>query len=325
MKTRVPTVPYAVLICLLSIISSPIFSQSLGFANGKIEVGLNLGPSFFLGDLGGNQGKGKTFVKDVNLPVTKLMKGLYVNFYPTEWLGFRLAANMGELEAYDSLTSSDDKNAYERKKRNLGFKSPLREAYAAVEIYPTVFFEQYDGLQFKLRPYGLAGFGMFHFNPKAQYINPDGSKTWVDLQPLHLEGQGFPEYPTRKEYSLNQYAIIMGGGLKYYLTDNMYIGFEILHRKTFTDYLDDVSTKYIDPHYFDVHLTPQQAVIARQLAYREKFLNPSVNRPYIGYQRGDPKQNDAFFSGLIRFGWRLNGANSPNKMIKRQLKCPVFY
>src|SRR5207342_1550715 len=101
------------------------------------------------------------------------------------------------------------------------------------------------------------------------------------------EGQGFPEYPDRKEYSLTQQALIMGGGFKYYLKENMYVGFEILHRKTFTDYIDDVSTKYIDPYLFDVHLSPQQATYAKQLEYREKFLNPSINRPYINKQRGD--------------------------------------
>jgi len=41
--------------------------------------------------------------------------------------------------------------------------------------------------------------------------------------------------------------IPMGGGFKYYIRENIYIGFEILRRKTFTDYIDDVSKKYIDP------------------------------------------------------------------------------
>jgi hypothetical protein len=147
----------------------------------------------------------------------------------------------------------------------------------------------------------------------------------VELKPLRLEGQGFAEHPDRKEYSLNQTALLMGGGFKYYLKESMYIGFEILHRKTFTDYLDDVSTKYIDPNLFDNYLPADQAVIARQMMYRENFYNPSVNRPYIGGQRGDPTENDAFFSGILRFGWRLNGANSPNGLARRQLKCPVFY
>ncbi len=323
MRTPVPTVRLIVLICLCTIFSYQSFSQSISISSGKYEIGLGVGPSFFLGDLGGNRGKGKTFIKDVDLPMTKLLKGVFINLYPAEWLGFRLAVNLGELEAYDSL-SADDKNAFERKKRNLGFRSNLQEAYVAAEVYPTVMLEKYDGLLHKLRPYGLVGFGVFHFNPKAQYTAPNGSKSWVELRPLHLEGQGFPEYPNRHEYSLTQLALVMGGGFKYYLTDNLYAGFEILHRKTFTDYLDDVSTTYINPYYFDVHLTPEQAAMARQLMYREKLVT-NITRPYIGYQRGDPKQNDAFFSGLLRFGWRLNGANSPSARARRQLKCPVYY
>jgi hypothetical protein len=323
MRTRVPKVRLIVLLCLCSIISPHSYSQSI--TAGKIEVGIGVGPSFFLGDLGGNRGKGKTFIKDVNLPMTKLMKGLYVNLYPSEWLGFRIAFNVGQLEAYDSLIKTDGKDEHERRKRNLGFKSPLAELYVAMEVNPTVFIEQYDGLQGKFRPYCLVGFGYFKFNPKGEYIENNGSRRWVDLKPLHLEGQGFPEYPTRKEYSLLQQELVMGGGFKYYLKENMYIGFEILHRKTFTDYVDDVSTKYINPIYFDKYLSPDQAVIARQLMYREQFYNPTVNRPYIDYQRGDPKENDAFFSALLRFGWRLNGESSPNSRAKKQLKCPVFY
>ena len=185
--------------------------------------------------------------------------------------------------------------------------------------------EKFDGLQGKLRPYGLAGIGMFHFNPQGQYINTSGHKQWVDLRPLHLEGQGFPEYPNRKEYALTQASIVMGAGFKYYIKENMYVGFEILHRKTFTDYLDDVSTEYIDPQLFDVHLTPEQAVMARQLHYREQLLNPALNRSYINEQRGDPKQNDAFFSALIRLGIRFGGANPMSSTTRRQLKCPVFF
>ena len=314
-----------VLLCFVSLLSTRSTAQSISTGDGRVELGIGLGPSFFLGDLGGTRGVGKTFVKDVNFPLTKLMKGLYVNYYPSEWLGFRIAANFGTLEGHDSAIKTNGKNEYERKKRNLGFKSSLFEAYAAFEIYPTVFFENYDGLFHKLRPYGVIGFGMFHFNPKGEYIQPNGERIWVELQPLRLEGQGMAEYPTRKPYSLWQKEIPMGFGVKYYLKENMYIGLEILHRKTFTDYIDDVSTKYIDPALFSVYLTPEQATYARQLMYRERILNPSMSRVYINQQRGDPKENDAFFSGMLRLGWRLNGANSPNQNIKRQLRCPVFY
>lgn len=325
MRTSVPSVRNVVLVCLLAFTSLITHSQSISSSDGKLELGIGLGPSFFLGDLGGNRGTGKTFVKDVNFPFTKLMKGLYANYYPAEWLGFRIAVNFGQLEANDSIIKTDGKNELDRKERNLHFKSSLFEAYGALEIYPTVFLENYDGLFHKLRPYGVIGFGMFHFNPKAQYIEANGSRTWVELQPLRLEGQGMAEYPDRKPYSLWSKEIPMGFGFKYFIKENTYIGLEILHRKTFTDYIDDVSTKYINPALFSTYLDPQQATWARQLMYREKFYNPAVNRPYINEQRGDPKENDAYFSGMLRLGWRIDGANSPNGRAKRQLKCPVFY
>src|SRR5436189_418584 len=312
-----------VLFLLITCFSSK--SQSVGFLDGKVELGLNLGPSFFLGDLGGTRGKGKTFVKDVNIPFTKLMKGLYLNIYPREWLGFRLAANFGELEAADSIISSGGKDEWFRKKRNLYFKSKLSEAYFAMEIYPTVFIEQYDGLQGKLRPYGLIGIGIYQFNTTAEYIEPNGERRWVDLKPLRLEGQGMSQYPDRKEYKLTQMNVPMGFGVKYYVKETMYIGLEVLHRKTFTDYIDDVSTKYVDPVVFSQYLSPQDAVVANQLYYRENLLPNYRPTRHIGQQRGDPTENDAYFSGLLRFGWRLNGDNSPNARAKKQLRCPVYF
>lgn len=325
MRTSVPKVRVFVLSYLLLLFSFQSKSQSIGTSDGKFEIGIGLGPSFFLGDLGGVQGKGQTFVKDVNFPFTKLMKGLYLNYSPSEWLGMRVAANIGTLEGDDNVI--DPKGGAERfrKQRNLKFKSSLFEAYGALEIYPTVFFEQYDGLFHKLRPYGVIGFGMFHFNPQGEYITPSGESEWVYLKPLRLEGQGMAEYPDRKPYSLWQKEIPMGFGFKYYVKDNMYIGLEILHRKTFTDYIDDVSTQYITQSLFDTYLSAEQAVMARQLNYREQFLNPTLNRPFQNTQRGDPTENDAFFSGMLRLGWRINGANSPNGKAKRQLRCPVFY
>ena len=326
MRPTVPGVRTLVLIFLLIASTSKSFSQSLTLGNGKVELGFGFGPLFFLGDLGGNQGIGKRFVKDVNLPLTKIVKGAYVNIYPTEWLGFRIAFNHGKLEGYDSLIKPSGKAEEDRRQRNLQFRSPLFEAYAALEFYPTVFFEKYDGLQGKLRPYGLIGAGIFKFKPQGKYIAPNGKTEWVDLQPLRLEGQGMAEYPDRKEYKLSSFEIPIGGGIKYYLKENMYVGFEILHRKSFTDYVDDVSTNYIDANLFASYLTPQQTAVANQLYYRQNLVsNAAQTRPALNEQRGNPKQNDSFFSSILRFGWRLNDSNSPNGRAARQMRCPSFY
>jgi hypothetical protein len=324
MRTTVPGVRTLVLIFCLSLFTAQSYSQSITTGNGKLEIGLGLGPLFFLGDLGGNSGIGKsTWLKDVQFPLTKLSKGIYATVYPTEWLGLRVAINQGRLEGYDSATKDKGGEEVYRKIRNLQFRSSLLEGYAALEISPTVFLEKYDGLLGKLRPYGVVGVGVFHFNPQGQYYAPDGTSKWVDLRPLHLEGQGFPEYPNRKVYSLTQLEIPMGVGFKFYIKENMFVGMEVLHRQTFTDYIDDVSTTYIDNSLFSKYLTPQQAAMANQLYYRQGFSpnNPNQTRTPTDAQRGDPTQNDAFFSTIIRIGWRLNSWNSELK----QMRCPSFY
>jgi hypothetical protein len=309
---------------LFSTFALKSFSQSLTTGNGKFEIGLGLGPLFFLGDLGGNPGLGKgTWLKDVSFPLVKLNKGLYLNFYPREWIGFRLGFNQGKLDGYDSVIKSKGGLEEYRKMRNLQFQTNLWEAYGAIEFYPTVFFEKYDGLQGKFRPYGVIGVGAFKFNPKGKYYAPNGIAQWVELKPLRLEGQGFAEYPNRKEYSLTQLEIPMGFGFKYYLKENLYIGLEILHRQTFTDYIDDASTAYIDPSLFANYLTPEQTAQAIQLNYRIGYQPnvPGSTRLGLDNQRADATQNDAFFSSIFRLGWRLN----QNSAALRQLRCPSFY
>lgn len=318
MRTSLLLVRLSVLICFFTLFSLQSNSQSISSANGKFELGLGIGPMFFLGDLGGSAGVGKTFVKDLDLPLTKLNKGLYLNYYPAEWLGFRIAGNLGYVEGDDAEAPAKGGPEEDRKYRNLHFRSKISEAYAALELYPTVFFERYDGLLGKLRPYVIGGAGIYHFNPQAKDV--DGK--WVNLAPLKLEGQGFAQYPDSKPYKLTQMNVLAGFGFKFYLKENMYFGLEILHRKLFTDYVDDVSHDYyIDPIHFDSNLPAPQAAQARRLYYRGTYTFPAT-RPYEEFaERGDPKQNDAYFSSILRFGWRIGSSDGSNK----QLKCPVFY
>ena len=281
MRAIVHLIRTSVTACLL-LLSVLTNTQSISFADGKYELGLGLGPSFFLGDLGGGKGIGKPFIKDLDLPLTKFSKGVFVNIYPAEWLGFRLAFNQSFLEGSDDEVNLSGGREFARWRRNQYFQSKVSEAYFGIEIYPTVFLEQYDGLLGKFRPYGVTGVGAFHFNPKGYYYpdpNNPSVKQLVELKPLRLEGQGMAEYPNRKEYKLTQLEIPMGAGFKFYIKENMYIGLEVLHRKTFTDYIDDVSTSYIDPIYFSQYLDPADVPIAYQLHNREPFRN--ITRPYV--------------------------------------------
>ena len=189
--------------CVFALLS--IFFSSTATAQSVIEAGVTLAPSNFLGDLGGNLGKGTGFVKDNNFSMTKVFFGAHVTVSPKEWYGVRFAANIGKLEGDDAIIKSKGGLEEGRKMRNQNFKSSLLEAFVAAEVFPTVFFEEDPSdVYHKLRPYGLIGVGVFHFNPKG--LDP-ATGQWVNLKELHTEGQGFKEYPDRPEYKLVQMNI----------------------------------------------------------------------------------------------------------------------
>jgi len=306
------------------------YSQHFGFETGRVkwEAGLNFGPTFFLGDLGGNAGYGSHFIKDVNLPLTKMMKGAFITAYPNNWLGLRLAADYTYVEGRDNIISTNGVNELWRKQRNLDFKSDIWEIYGVIELFPMSFFhrneEDYSPL---LNPYGFIGGGIFHFDPKGSITDANGNKTWYKLHPLHTEGEGFKEYPDKKTYSLTQFNIPMGFGVKVRVSERVTLSPELLYRKTFTDYIDDVSTTYIDPNLFDAYLSPEDAAIARKIHDKTVgIVTPGINRYEPGTQRGNSKNMDAYFSFVLKFGIKLGSLIGPeNRRLLRQTRCPHYY
>ncbi len=294
---------------LAGCLAQPLQAQHLllGLGNARVEAGLNFGPTFFLGDLGGKVGKGTTFIKDLNYQLTKLMKGAFITVYPNEWLGFRLAGQFTYVEGIDSIISTHGVDELWRKQRNMDFKSNIWEAYTAIEFYPIqYYFRNYEDYDPRFRPYVFGGIGLFNFNPKGSLRDQNGNITWHELQPLRTEGQGFPEYPDRKPYKLTQMNLPFGAGFKYLVGDKLNLGLELLYRKTFTDYIDDVSTTYIDGNLFYNHLPAPDADIAYRISDKTiGIVTPGVGRYSAGTQRGNPKNNDAYFSLLLKVGIRL--------------------
>lgn len=305
------------------------FSQHLGFATGKVkwEAGLNFGPTFFLGDLGGNAGYGTHFLKDVNLELTKLMKGVFIAAFPNDWLGIRVAAQYTYVEGRDNIINTNGVNELWRKQRNLDFRSNVWEVYGAFELYPTMMFSKYEDHDPRFKPYGFIGVGIFHFDPEGSITDANGTKTWYKLHPLSTEGQGFPQYPNKKPYSLTQINIPMGLGIRTKVSERITLSPELLYRKTFTDYMDDVSTTYIDPNYFDANLSPENAAIARKIHDKTVgIVTPGINRYEPGTQRGQPKNMDAYFSFVLKLGIRLGNSDNPDdRRAKKQTRCPHFY
>lgn len=314
--------------CLLItffLVPKAVYTQAdFSFGKPRYEAGINIGPSVFLGDLGGHRGKGTYFLKDYNFPVTKLMKGLYLSVYPAEWIGFRVEGNITQLTGDDSHINTNGGWELTRKVRDIEFRSKLAEVYGAIEIYPNVLSNmKYDYVP-RLRYYGIIGAGWFHFNPQGPYTDvTTGKTTWVDLKPLRLEGQGI--IAGRKEYNLSGLMIPMGAGIKYDVTDRWVIGVEVLHRKTFTDYIDDVSTRYADYNQIAPYLTPEQQTYAKYFL-GQGLTNVQVGSPYgAGRRRGNPKRNDAYFAYTFRLAYKFgNLYNSIFQNNLRQVRCPAY-
>ena len=283
-------------------------------AGNYLEGGIVVAPMGFLGDLGGHFGKGTTFLKDYNMNTTKLSFGIAVTAHPSEWLGFRVALNYGGVSGDDAnISTKSDGIEQARRNRNLNFRSNIYEGFIAGELYPTVFFENDPtDVQGRLRPYGLLGIGVFHFNPQGTDWNGD----WVDLQPLHTEGQGI--VAGKKPYALTQMNIPMGVGVKYYFTDNLNIAFELIHRKTFTDYIDDVSTTFVDPSVF----TGPNATLSSYMSNKSPLRGVPNSGYNPGDKRGDPHQNDAYFTMGFKLGIRLVSKSTAEW--RNSTHCPVL-
>lgn len=318
-----------ILLLICFTILSKTYSQALLFGEKvKWEVGFNFGPSFFLGDLGGNSGKGTNDLKDINFEFTKFMKGVFITMYPKSWVGLRVAADYTYLEGSDAIINTSGINELWRKQRNLDFKTDIFEGYIALEVFPTMLLKMGSEYEPRLRPYALAGVGVFHFNPQGSLTDASGNKSWYYLQPLKLEGQGMPEYSYSKPYKLTQLNIPLGAGLKYFLSDRINISMELLYRKTFTDYIDDVSKKYIDPINYTKYLSSQEATLAYKLSDKTiGIIYPGMTRFPAGTQRGDTKNGDTYFSVVAKVGIRLGEIyeSSFARRAARQTRCPSVY
>ena len=338
MKNRVLLLSLYTIFLLFTGVEITMAQIGLTSSNGRWEIGLNGGPMNFLGDLGGNRGKGTLGPKDNNIPVTNFIGGISASYYPVEWLGFRAAFNIGEMEGDDRLIRQDrpaDTWEGARKYRNLTFRSPLTEAYVGVEIYPTAFISLRNnwGLP-RFRPYLIGGIGVFQFNPQGLYVAPNGAESWVDLRPLRIEGQGMRE-TGKPMYSTTSYCIPMGVGIKYDITERLTFGIEIIHRVTGSDYIDDVSDRYINPNLYANYMSPAQAEIARYLSNPSDFYPSSIPgyTPYglrnpndiFGKKRGNPERNDSYFSSTFRLTWKIGDVYADWFKNKNSMKCPQYF
>ena len=223
-------------------------------------------------------------------------------------LTIRAGVNIG------TITASDQWNRDYLQQRNLNFTTTVKEAYAGLEL------NVFDLSTKRFTPYVYGGIAVFHFNPWTR--DRAGAKTY--LKPLSTEGQGLPQYPAQQPYQLTQLAIPFGGGLKFAINEDLAIGIEFSQRKTFTDYLDDVSSIYVDRSV----LLQAKGAKAVELAFRESEIPTGRQQfPAHGDQRGTPSEMDwyYFFGVTMEFKLQsLGGLFRNNRSVPSQ-RCPTRF
>lgn len=191
---------------------------------------------------------------------------------------------------YTNVYANDEKsNEAIKENRNLKFKSDIIELSGQIE-FNFLAYETGNSL-YNWTPFIFTGVSIFNYNPQAE--GSDGQ--WYDLQELGTEGQGTTSFPNRKKYSLTQLSVPFGGGVKIGVSDNFNIIVEYGLRKTFTDYIDDVSTTYVG-------IPSEFTNIAIELA------DQSIDGPQLaGIARGDETNKDWYSFSGITLSFRLQG------------------
>ncbi len=281
-----------------------------GFSKSNVYsgIGVSINALNYFGDLSPSTSKLST-----DLSFTK--PGFGLSFFHRFGPRYTLMAQYmyGTIKGSDSesASASDKESAVFRNTRNLSFSNSIHEL--SILAYIDLFENQATYIsRVKWTPYLYVGGTLFAHNPTAIAPKTDlkgnalaQAGQSVDLQPLKTEGQS---------YSLIQFAVPFGAGARFKINEVMDLWADFGFRYTFTDYLDDVSDKYVDLN----TLSP----LGQALSYRTNELSgyPTVGQStpselagvnvQNGYgrkgdKRGGSTQNDIYMVTSIRLTYIL--------------------
>lgn len=251
------------------------------------EIGFGLGAAHYFGDL-------NTRAR-LNRP--KLASSLFFRKNFNNYVAVRLGASFARL-GYSDVYNKYNEYMY---RRNLSFNTNVWELALQGDFNFFRFMPGEPGQNFT--PYITFGAGLFNYDPYA-YLN--GKKYY--LRPLGTEGQGSSLYPDRKIYSSTAVCFPLGAGLKYALNERTNIGLEVVYRFTNTDYLDDVSTTYVNPSVFRP-LPDGSPSPAALLSDRSYETGEPIGIP--GRARGNSHQKDQYVTALLYITFNLQSYKCP--------------
>lgn len=259
------------------------------------EYGVAAGATNYLGDIGGKEKTRKDFVADMKLAKTRWNAGAFVRYKWRPKLSLKLAFDYVRIEGDDKLSTNPG-----RYYRNFNFKNDLFDLGFTGEWF---FYENNDlGNTYRykngFRAYAFAGIGGFYTNPKSLYQGD-----WVKMRPVASEGVAY------KAVVLN---IPMGFGFYFTFDKINRLGFEMNYRKTFTDYIDDISGNYPsiapkDPYKRSLVLRTTEMTPLEI----ENNSNPSAIYSHNwGFKRGDPTRKDAYMTMSLSYSRVIKGKSS---------------
>ena len=259
----------------------------------NLEVMGGVGFTQFMGDAGGADAIGTNFLADFDFDALRPNFLLGARYKINHFIAVRLNLQYGILKGHDQYTSYPGRTF-----RNLGFRSPLFEWGGLVEFYflpdnPSGHKHKHHHKRIKkskiVTGYIATGISGCYFNPLGDYI--DGNT--YELALLHTEGQGI--LSTRPNYALTSFVIPVNLGFRFRVHPALSIDAELCYRKSFSDYMDDISETYVDP-----------AILADPVA--QYFANPVPGTPGTepGAQRGDPTDPDGYMFLMINVSWKFS-------------------
>ena len=258
------------LMSIMLAISSLSFGQ---FARGNSwSYTVYVGASNMLGDLGGSDLIGSSSIRDIDMKAFRPALGLGLQRHRNN-VNYTADIIITRLVGDDAFTDAPG-----RQIRNLSVRTDLVEASLKAEILPFKHNKVLKGI------YINGGVGAFYFQPKANF-NDD----WYKLRPLGTEGQNY--LADQNPYKLVSMVIPFGYGYKFQLNRWSTLKLDVSLRKTFTDYLDDVSGLYAN----NSSISESGGSIAGILADR------SVSGMTEGSQRGNGQSNDNYFLIGLKF------------------------
>ncbi len=283
------------------------------------DVGVHVGASNYLGEMGGKEKPRRDFIWDMKLNQTRWALGGFARYKVNRMLSINSGILYLRIQGADIHSSNPA-----RVGRNLNFRNDMFEWYIRPEF--TLYQDNDLGGRGRYRTdfrlFAYVGAALYYHNPRGQ-INRDGD--FYDLQPLTTELEDYSQFGA---------AIPAGIGFHFTKKRRHRFGFDFGWRTTFTDYLDDASTTYKDvsaldplttdlydqrPYLVDidpgtpgdqVETTSGDVVTVPSIYQYGYWDNESGLSKPSDNKRGDPTHNDSYLTMTFTYSYVLRGQSN---------------